>query len=352
MQRCRRGTLLFADGVFLTGPFHLPKQSSIILITANATVRAAPMKWWVPSGWQGTSAFIEGANVSDLVLCGTGTIDGQGAPWWAAVHNDLQWRPGLMGIASTTNFRLCGWTFLNSPNHNIFVANGVGVHVANINVTAPHDSKNTDGINFSGGNDQVIENSFISNGDDCVSIVPSSSWPTAGVDLPCGGNVVVRNMQCIGGHGVSIGSIRHGHVSNVTVENVTFVGGENGCRIKTYPNNTGLVENVFYGNITLTSNENPILIDGKYCPKSQKPYPCPQGSHAVVIRNVTFENIVGSGTGDIVGTFDCSSLQPCTDITLQNINLTSTRSSDPQFSCTNVTGEVHNVHPTACLVTP
>ena len=98
-----------------------------------------------------------------------------------------------------------------------------------VRIEAPHLSKNTDGINFYGGSDQSITNSYISNGDDCVSVVP------VGEDLPecvgdpelpqCrGGSVVVRNVTCVGGHGLSIGGMRHGTVENVTFENITATG--------------------------------------------------------------------------------------------------------------------------------
>ena len=61
-----------------------------------------------------------------------------------------------------------------------------------------------------------------------------------------GGNVIVRNVTCDGGHGVSIGSIRHGYVSNTTIENVRFVGSANGARIKTWRGGHGLVKNITF----------------------------------------------------------------------------------------------------------
>ena len=41
----------------------------------------------------------------------------------------------------------------------------------------------------------VIQNSYISNDDDCVSFKPNST------------NVVVQNLVCIGSHGISVGSL-------------------------------------------------------------------------------------------------------------------------------------------------
>ena len=105
-------------------------------------------------------------------------------------------------------------TFRDSPNHNVYVVDCNQTRIRNISVYAPHNSKNTDGVNFAGGHDQLIEDSHISNGDDCVSVVTSSGTFSDGGALPSdggmgvgqsgvGGSVVIRNLHCVGGHGVA-----------------------------------------------------------------------------------------------------------------------------------------------------
>ena len=105
-------------------------------------------------------------------------------------------------------------TFRDSPNHNVYVVDCNQTRIRNMSVYAPHNSKNTDGVNFAGGHDQLIENSHISNGDDCVSVVTSSGTLSAGGALPSdggvgvgqsavGGSVVIRNLHCVGGHGAA-----------------------------------------------------------------------------------------------------------------------------------------------------
>lgn len=70
---------------------------------------------------------------------------------------------------------------------------------------------------------------MVDNGDDCVSVVPVGEFlpgklsnvsgdfcfADPGNILCSGGHVVVRNFTCNGGHGLSIGGIRHGTVTNV-----------------------------------------------------------------------------------------------------------------------------------------
>ena len=58
--------------------------------------------------------------------------------------------------------------------------------------------------------------------------------------------MVARNVTCEGGHGISIGGVRHGSVTNVTFSNMRATGflsqdkyGTGGVRVKSYPNSTG-----------------------------------------------------------------------------------------------------------------
>lgn len=241
--------LLFSGGTFLTGPFVLPSHS-VVTVAEGATVMAMAMKEWHAAGWT-VGAFLTGTSLSNLTIQGTGTIDGNGADWWAVTHDDLHYRPGMLSLGSTHGLVIQDVMFLNSPNHNIMLHGCVGVRVQRIRVEAPYHSPNTDGINFGGGHDQSIVDSTISNGDDCVSIVCSDATMPAPAgagegQIPFGGDVIVRNLTCIGGHGVSIGSIRHGYVRNVSVSQVHFIGSDNGARIKTYPNHTGLVADISY----------------------------------------------------------------------------------------------------------
>ena len=179
-----------------------------------------------------------------------------------------------------------GLTLRDSPNHHIELSGVVGARLRRLTIDAPYHSPNTDGVNFYGGWDSLLEDAVVDNGDDCVSVVPIGldapdycaranttdlkcarggyprSSATAGPSnagggedrrssstrdarppprlssstcdarLPLspsrcsGGHVVVRNVTCNGGHGLSIGGVRHGNVRNVTFENITATGGQ------------------------------------------------------------------------------------------------------------------------------
>ena len=112
-------------------------------------------------------------------------------------------------------------------------------------------SPNTDGINIAGGTDTLITEVNVHNNDDCVSVIASSSWRPRHARPGSnhngdgyGGDVIVRNVSCTFSHGLSIGSVTHGVIENVTFENVHLVKSDNGCRVKSHANGTGLVTGV------------------------------------------------------------------------------------------------------------
>ena len=160
------------------------------------------------------------------------------------------------------------------PNHFIQVDECHGVRVDGLQATAPPASVNTDGINFYGGNDQSIRNSVIENGDDCISVVPTgdpSSYQCQAHPETCvGGNVLAENVTCRHGHGISIGSVRHGTVKNVTFRSITLTGGitqgryaTGGARIKSYPNGTGRVYDILYEDIDVQGAKFPLQIQAR-----------------------------------------------------------------------------------------
>lgn len=271
--------------------------------------------------------------------------------WWTCglLHLPNCWRPHLLVASAVDGVTVDNITFADSPNHNIEVDSCVGVRVSNFHTTEPHFSPNTDGINFYGGFDQSLTDSVISNGDDCVSVVPigegTDECARQPESLPCsGGNVVVSNVTCIGGHGISIGGVRHGSVRNVTFENMTATHeatstqgtySPGGVRIKSYPNSSGVVEDIHYHNIDMRGVYLPILVQGHYCP-----WPCttPDGNTSTLFRDIEFTGIIGTGgQSHTVGQLSCSKLRPCGNITLSGIRLAGSSGGAPAavIECAN-----------------
>jgi polygalacturonase len=226
-------------------------------------------------------------------------------------------------------------------------------------LVAPYSSPNTDGINIYGGFDNLLENSVVDNGDDCVSIVPVGEGIDGGNycftnpgNIACsGGHAIIRNFTCNGGHGLSIGGIRHGTVTNVTFSNITATGGQagctqdgeagGGCRLKSRPNSTGTVSDIRYRDMIFDNVYWPLQILGHYCP-----FPChtPDAPFSTLFTDISFERIHGSssqrnylpGSTTSVAQFKCSEYAPCSNITMRAVTLTDKAGRAGQLDCEHV----------------
>lgn len=113
---------------------------------------------------------------------------------------------------------------------NIRLDNSAG-NAANSASDGDPAAHNSDGFDISSTDNLILENSYVTNQDDCVAVTSGS-------------NILVTGMTCIGGHGLSIGSI--GGKSDNVVDGVTFsnsivTNSQNACRIKTNSGTTGTV---------------------------------------------------------------------------------------------------------------
>lgn len=114
------------------------------------------------------------------------------------------------------------------------ILNNTAGDAANSKSDGDPAAHNTDGFDIKQSDFLTLSNTWVHNQDDCVAVTSGSS-------------IVVDNLYCYGGHGLSIGSI--GGKSNNTVNGVTFsnsqvINSENGCRIKSNADTTGEVSHL------------------------------------------------------------------------------------------------------------
>ncbi|XP_023529142.1 polygalacturonase At1g48100-like [Cucurbita pepo subsp. pepo] len=291
--------------------------------------------------------------VNNMSLRGNGVIDGRGQKWW-----DLPCKPHRGGKGRTkagpcdspiairffmsTNLTVEGLRIKDSPQFHFRFDNCRDVYIDSLNITAPALSPNTDGIHIENTNGVQILNSVVANGDDCVSI-GSGSY-----------NVVIRNITCGPGHGISIGSLGNHNsracVSNITVRDSIIKVSDNGVRIKTWQGGFGSVRGVSFNNIHMDNVRNPIIIDQFYCLNKG----CLNQTSAVVVSDISYIDIKGSY--DIRNPpmhFGCSDSMPCVNLTLANIELFPSEGDifmDP--FCWNAYGDLQTltIPPLGCLL--
>jgi len=312
-----------APGIYLCGPLILRSHINL-QVDAGATLQMLPLGTY-PS----LASWIAGTNLTDNEISGSGIIDGNGAAWWAAFNSSGIDRPNFIQFAGCNRILVRDITLQNPPTFHLMLKNNdANITVTNLTINTPGDSPNTDGFDLAATN-ILIENSSISDGDDDVEIGGSQFL----------GDLVITNCAFGTGHGVSVGSITSGGVSNVTVVDCTFNNTDYGIRLKSDNSSSGggaggLVQNLSYSNLSMANITYGAIVLYSYyeeigTPVGISPFIAanapvdPVTSTTVVWKNITFSNVTAtvssSGTAGIIwGRIE----QPAQNITLDDVNIT------------------------------
>ncbi|KAG1371278.1 putative Exopolygalacturonase [Cocos nucifera] len=164
-----------------------------------------------------------------------------------------------MRFCRISNAKIANLTLLDSKGFHMSIQRSSNVTVRDLNISAPENSRNTDGIHVSGSNNIDLASLTIGTGDDCISIGQGST------------NVFISNVACGPGHGISIGSLgkynNEKNVAGVNVRNCTISGTTNGVRIKTWPGAPPTeASDITFEDIVAENVSNAIIIDQEYCP--------------------------------------------------------------------------------------
>lgn len=324
------GTVLFPSyGTFLSFELSVPStargfamQVEGLLLFSNET-----------SKWKSLQGCIVINGGSDIALIGQGTIDGQGAAWWPCAKAGCP-RPNLVTAQSVTNMLISNLTFKNSPNHNLelYASPQELDHVSifapdSANVLIP--SHNTDGVDVH-GSPSYIHDCDISVGDDHVALHANDT--------------LVERCTFGTGHGTSIGSLgTNTFLKNITVRDSTYNGAVTAVRIKSDTISSGYLHSITYSNLTMRNCEETIMLTMNYPSNSG------ESKSTLLITNITFVDIIASGTVQQAGSLMCSKGAECRGIVIQNV----THASEPKkgWSCEYAHGsEMENVPAVSCLL--
>lgn len=248
-------TVFVPQGTYLVWPLSIPGGECVNMEFFVAGTIVAPED---PASWPQNKTFFyfENCNHFTITGAGIGAIDGRGQNWWEIRKKDSSIEaPYLLTIAKSSNVYVHDISLLNSPMFHLVPQYSTNVLIERVNVSAPADSPNTDGIDPVGCQNVTIQYCSLSGGDDNVAIKAGSR------------DVLIRYNAFGSGHGCSIGSINDTGVQNVFVHDCSFVGTDNGARIKTWQGGSGIIANVTYQKLTMTQVGTPILITMYYCPQ-------------------------------------------------------------------------------------
>ncbi|XP_018324497.1 probable endopolygalacturonase B [Agrilus planipennis] len=227
---------------------------------------------------------IHGNNITVIGAPGH-LIDGDGARWWDTFgSNGGRKKPRFIQF-QLKNSLVKGLNVKNSPQHCFSIFESENVILTDITFDCldgdTQGGHNTDAFGTGYSKNVTITNSTVYNQDDCFGINSGS------------GHVFTNNF-CYGGHGISIGSVggrENNVVENILIKNNTVVNSENGIRIKTNYNTTGIVRNITFEDITIENiTTYGFLVRGDYRNGGSAGKPSP----GFELSHLTFRNIHGT----------------------------------------------------------
>ncbi|EPS37592.1 hypothetical protein H072_8720 [Dactylellina haptotyla CBS 200.50] len=340
LSACNNGGKVVMSGSYTLGSVLATNNLNNIQIELSGTLTLSnDLTYWdsnaIPLTYQDsyTAWTIGGSNIH---IYGGGLYAGNGDAWY---------KRGTSGV------RPIPWTILNAKNvlvenirqtqspfwHN-FVKGSSNVTFNNINLHSIQSdgsqAQNTDGWDIHTSNNVAITNSYIINGDDCVSLKPNAT------------GVLIQSLYCQGSHGISVGSLGQyagevDIVQNVLIKNITMVNAENGARIKAWGGSSkadstsgggsGFVKNVTFEDFYVQNVALPIVIDQCYETSAST---CVSYPSKIAINVIHYINVQGTGSKSTeVVDMECS--QICDNISATGTKLVGTKGT-AEFICVNI----------------
>lgn len=224
--------------------------------------------------WEGNpldifTSMITGINVSNVVITGEGTLDGNATfeDWWEDDRAKIiAFRPRMIFLNHCDHVVLHGITVKNSPSWNIHPYFSNDLRFLDLTIINPWDSPNTDGMDPESVNGLEIAGINFSLGDDCIAL-KSGKYYMGHKYKVASQNIEIRQCCMNNGHGaVTIGSEMAAGVKHVHVKDCLFRHTDRGLRIKTRRGRgkDAVVEDICFENIHMDHVLTPFVLNSYY----------------------------------------------------------------------------------------
>jgi polygalacturonase len=248
-------------------------------------------------------------------------INGNGQAYWDGVGSNSGRtidKPKFIRV-KLSNSLISGLNIVNVPVHVFSIGGCHGLTLDRITIdNSKGDAKggkggplghNTDAFDIGESSDIHISNAYVHNQDDCLAV-------------NSGTGITFSNGTCIGGHGLSIGSVggrNNNNVKNVKIINSIIKDSENGVRIKTKAGQgRGVVSDVTYSNIRLSGiTKRGIVIQQDYENGGPTGKPGPD----IQISGLTLSGITGSVSSGAKRIYVLCASGGCSDWKWSGINV-------------------------------
>ena len=301
MALCKKnngGTIVVPKGIYkINGPIHFVSNVNLKIEKGAKIKFSDNPKDYLPmvlTSWEGTmlynySPLIYAYDCSNIAITGEGIIDGEGGKVWKSFkakegagknlsrgmnHNatplkDRKFGEGYFLRPQMIQFFNCKKILVenirieNSPFWCLHLLKSQSITVRGISYKSLNH--NNDGIDPEYAKDVLIENVTFDNADDNVAIKAGRDHEGRANAATPSENIVIRNCNFKGLHGVVIGSEMSAGVQNIYVENCKTVGYlKRGIYLKTNADRGGFIKNVFVRNIKLDEVEDCLYITANY----------------------------------------------------------------------------------------
>ncbi|MEG1229079.1 MAG: glycoside hydrolase family 28 protein [Flavobacterium sp.] len=364
MALCKKkggGTIIVPKGIYkINGPIHFVSNVNL-KIEKGAKIKFSDNPQDYPlvlTSWEGTmlynySPLIYAADCTNIAITGEGTIDGEGGKIWKSFkakegpgkelsrdmnHNivplkDRKFgegyflRPQMIQFLNCKNVLVENVRIENSPFWCLHLLKSQSITVRGISYKSLNH--NNDGIDPEYAKDVLIENVTFNNGDDNVAIKAGRDHEGRANTATPSENIVIRNCNFKGLHGVVIGSEMSAGVQNVFVENCKTIGYlKRGIYLKTNADRGGYIKNVFVRNIQLDEVEDCLYMTANYHGEGK--------GYQSDISNIHFSNITcnkASESGIVIQGFADKKIR---NISLNNIEIKEAKNALSNENAENV----------------
>ncbi|CAE7378575.1 unnamed protein product [Symbiodinium natans] len=239
-----RFTLEIPAGTFLIGSVNLTSKMTLRLLRGSKLLGvSSPESYpllpalpsyglnrdWALDPYRRHSALLCGYNLSDVIIEGSGAgdgegvVDGDGSWWWSRFSKTqplANGRPSLIQFMYCTNITIRFIRLQNPAFWNTHFYASQSILVEHVNISAPYESPNTDGVNLDSVVNAIVRSSEISTGDDAIAI--KSGLNQAGIKFAMPSAHIHLHDLIIHSKCLSVGSEMSGGIYDVRVENVKF----------------------------------------------------------------------------------------------------------------------------------
>lgn len=260
------------------------KTLDLTSLSPGTTVTFAGETTFGHANWEGPLILVSG---SDLLITGApgSVLNGGGARWWDGLGDNGSKKPKFFAAHKMINSVISFVTVKDTPVQAFSINGAKTLTIDHVKVDSSagavgNKGRNTDAFDVGSSDGVTISNAWVHNQDDCLAI-------------NSGTNILFEHGTCIGGHGLSIGSVGgrdDNKIHGVRIANSHVADSDHAIRIKTIAGATGSVSNVIYDSITMSGiRQNGIVIEQDYL--NGGPTGRPTGG--VPITDLTLSNISG-----------------------------------------------------------